>query len=370
MSNDPRGVTRNQLAEFLPNQRLVRTMEQLLKQVNTLLPDEIATINRLIQEAYVEASTGTSRGQLALDQIGELKEDLLISLGTADAKAAQSLEALTSIAKSLELLAVSPVQQSVTTSTEVLPPGLYVSLNELADASVKLPSSGNLLVYDATLKVWKNALLTAGANLTIVNADGSITLSASGTAGDTHAAASKATPVDADEIPLADSASSFSLKKLTWANLKATAKTYFDTLYLGILATAANSSQLLGSTWAAPAAIGTTTRANGNFLVNDSNLFVTAAGTTASTPSGTPVTIYTLPNIPDGTWLVTASVPGASDAAYYNASSIVHSSNASTKAIALATATGMAISVSGLNLQTTQASGISIAMHWSILRLS
>lgn len=47
----------------------------------------------------------------------------------------------------------------------------------------------------------------------------------------TNAAASKATPVDADEIPLVDSAASFVLKKLTWANLKATAKTYFDTLY-------------------------------------------------------------------------------------------------------------------------------------------
>ena len=45
------------------------------------------------------------------------------------------------------------------------------------------------------------------------------------------AATSKATPVDADLLPLVDSADSNSLKKLTWANLKATLKTYFDTLY-------------------------------------------------------------------------------------------------------------------------------------------
>jgi hypothetical protein len=38
-------------------------------------------------------------------------------------------------------------------------------------------------------------------------------------------------PVDADEIPLVDSAASNVLKKLTWANVKATLKTYFDTLY-------------------------------------------------------------------------------------------------------------------------------------------
>ena len=37
-----------------------------------------------------------------------------------------------------------------------------------------------------------------------------------------HAASSKATPVDADEIGLLDSATSFVLSKLTWANLKAT----------------------------------------------------------------------------------------------------------------------------------------------------
>lgn len=48
---------------------------------------------------------------------------------------------------------------------------------------------------------------------------------------DVHAATSKATPVDADELALLDSASSFGLKKLTWANLKATTRAFFDTLY-------------------------------------------------------------------------------------------------------------------------------------------
>ncbi len=47
----------------------------------------------------------------------------------------------------------------------------------------------------------------------------------------THAATSKTTPVDADELPLVDSAASNVLKKLTGTNLKAYLKTYFDTLY-------------------------------------------------------------------------------------------------------------------------------------------
>ena len=49
-------------------------------------------------------------------------------------------------------------------------------------------------------------------------------------AADIHAATSKTTPVDADELGIWDSVAS-ALKKLTWANLKATLKTYFDTLY-------------------------------------------------------------------------------------------------------------------------------------------
>jgi hypothetical protein len=41
----------------------------------------------------------------------------------------------------------------------------------------------------------------------------------------------KTTPVDADLAGLVDSADSSKLKKLTWANVKATLKAYFDTLY-------------------------------------------------------------------------------------------------------------------------------------------
>jgi hypothetical protein len=71
----------------------------------------------------------------------------------------------------------------------------------------------------------------------------------------THAASSKATPVDADEIPLVDSAASNVLKKLTWANVKATLKTYFDTLYLAtglIDDTAYDSTAWNGDTTHAP----------------------------------------------------------------------------------------------------------------------
>ena len=48
----------------------------------------------------------------------------------------------------------------------------------------------------------------------------------------THPTVDKATPVDADNVAISDSAASGALKKLTWANIKATLKTYFDGVYL------------------------------------------------------------------------------------------------------------------------------------------
>ncbi|MBK8132601.1 MAG: hypothetical protein IPK48_07760 [Gammaproteobacteria bacterium] len=52
----------------------------------------------------------------------------------------------------------------------------------------------------------------------------------SGAASEIHAATSKTTPVDADELGLIDSAASYVLKKLTWANLKTTLSSVFAVL--------------------------------------------------------------------------------------------------------------------------------------------
>jgi hypothetical protein len=47
-------------------------------------------------------------------------------------------------------------------------------------------------------------------------------------------AAAKSTPVDADLVGLVDSADGKALKKLSWANIKATLKSFFDTLYVAV----------------------------------------------------------------------------------------------------------------------------------------
>jgi len=85
------------------------------------------------------------------------------------------------------------------------------------------------------------------------------------TAPETVAATAKATPVDADQLPLVDSAASNVLKKLTWVNVKATLKTYFDTLYTNntgtVTSVAAITLGTTGTDLSSTVANGTTTPA-------------------------------------------------------------------------------------------------------------
>lgn len=68
----------------------------------------------------------------------------------------------------------------------------------------------------------------AGSDATVTNASIGAVLTA---------ATAKTTPVDADTIPLTDSAASNALKKVTWANLKATLASYFGTVYAALVHT-------------------------------------------------------------------------------------------------------------------------------------
>lgn len=101
MSNNAQNLTRKQLAEFLPDPRAVRMFENLLKQVNTLIPADTGSLFALVQEAYIDAMS-------------------------ADAKATQALDALERIALALELIANGPASTLAAAIDEPLPPTIPV----------------------------------------------------------------------------------------------------------------------------------------------------------------------------------------------------------------------------------------------------
>jgi hypothetical protein len=78
--------------------------------------------------------------------------------------------------------------------------------------------------------------LVSGTSIKTVNSNsllGSGDISISGSV-DINGTTEKTTPVDADVVLIEDSAATWAKKKLSWANIKATLKTYFDTLYVAL----------------------------------------------------------------------------------------------------------------------------------------
>ena len=91
-------------------------------------------------------------------------------------------------------------------------------------------------------------------------------------------ATAKTTPVDADTVPLIDSAAGNVLKKLSWANIKATAKTYFDTLYQAASAALTTWAGITPGTGVATA-LGTNVGSAGAFVTNGGALGTPSSGT-------------------------------------------------------------------------------------------
>ncbi|CAB4171606.1 hypothetical protein UFOVP931_7 [uncultured Caudovirales phage] len=105
---DPRPLTRETLAKFLPDQESIRRFERLFYVAGDLTPAGIATLTRLSQEASIDANTAQALAQLALDQLGQIVQDAAVNAGVADSKSTQALDLLSRIAQSLELLATTP----------------------------------------------------------------------------------------------------------------------------------------------------------------------------------------------------------------------------------------------------------------------
>jgi hypothetical protein len=118
-----------------------------------------------------------------------------------------------------------------------------------------------LMVYDGARWLWVSAnsadqiqIVGTSGNVVTVgatnNLDGSLTQS-SLISNTLHAAIVKTTLNDNDEFGISDSAASNILKKATWANIRATLKTYLDTLYMSLVAPGASGNVMTsnGSAW-------------------------------------------------------------------------------------------------------------------------
>jgi len=107
---------------------------------------------------------------------------------------------------------------------------LYVSASTAGELTNVKPSFPNIIQWVGTVEV-KSA--TVGVILVHVQSlETDVTTQRIGTL--INSANSKTPPIDADQLGLMDSAAGNILTKLSWANVKATLKTYFDTLYASI----------------------------------------------------------------------------------------------------------------------------------------
>lgn len=191
--------------------------------------DAISTAADRVQTGLDRIATGADRTQTGLDAIATAADRVQTGL---DATASGSAASAASDAKD-DAEAAKIAAEAAAASLNLPTIGAGDAGKSLV---VKQDETGYEFGGGATAEDVTYDPTSSG--LTATDVQGAIDELASSSGGDvaadTHAAGGKATPVDADELPLVDSAASWVLKKMTWANLKATLKTYFDGLYLSL----------------------------------------------------------------------------------------------------------------------------------------
>lgn len=105
---DPKPLTRDQLAKFLPDAEAIKRFERLFQVAGDLTPADVAILYRLSQEASLDANTAIATANQALSLLGPIVQDAAVNAGAADEKAVQALDWLNRIAASLEWLTYAP----------------------------------------------------------------------------------------------------------------------------------------------------------------------------------------------------------------------------------------------------------------------
>ncbi|GAB4112341.1 MAG: hypothetical protein Fur0019_18840 [Tibeticola sp.] len=218
-------------------------------------PDQSALIIARAEEA-IAAAQAAAGGSAALPPGGATGE-VLAKLSTADGDAGWVAPAAHSHTAD-QIADATATGRTLLTAADAAAARAAIGAGTSSFSGVYADLSGlPVLGAAAALDVGTSAgTVAAGDDARLLDAR---TPTASGMAATTHAAPSKAAPDDDDELPLANSASAWALARLSWANLKATLRGYFDTVYQAASANLA--------AWAALA-----TSAKQDTLVSGSNI--------------------------------------------------------------------------------------------------
>jgi hypothetical protein len=104
----------------------------------------------------------------------------------------------------------------------------------------------------------------------------------------------------------------------------------------------------------------------GNAVIGGSTS--TVSGATASTPTATPVTAFA--SLSEAVYIVSAWINGSSFPTGFNPVAIVRTSGGVSDVVTIAPASNLTITVSGLNVQLTQTTGVNQVMRFSALRIA
>ena len=223
------------------------TATELKARFDQLGKEIIPKINDLIDELFADFYSGSEQTGHT-HNIDNLVDGITYKLFTAVERAK-----LGAIAEGAEVnqnafsnvkVGSTTIASSVKTDTFELVAGLNVSIAvDTLTKKITLSATGDL----ATEAV-QSYIEDIGNYFTSLNVEGAL----QEIGAKLSPSSSKATPIDADTILLSDSVDSNIFKKLTWANIKATLKAYFDTIYQAILVSGTNiktvnSTSLLGS---------------------------------------------------------------------------------------------------------------------------
>lgn len=183
MATQKLNLTRDQLATFLKNQEQIRQFEKLFSTVDDIAPNVVLEIN-------VAAGTAQATANAALAALSALAQDTAANDAALNAKVQQALDAVPRLAQALELLALAPRAELGTIASQNsdnvditggtisgLVPPLPVDSGGTGQSTF---TNGQLLIGNTTGNTLAKATLTPGANITITNGAGAITIAVSG----------------------------------------------------------------------------------------------------------------------------------------------------------------------------------------------